>query len=160
MKRILIVDDDKDLLYGLTALLTNKGYKIKTVDDGRMASWITKDFTPDLILLDLNFPNADGKDICHRLKEDSKTRHIPILIISGDSEAKDALIDCPVDAFMAKPLNLVCLYNKLEVLTLCIIPCFTPKDSICRAVSPKKMKIIDVKAEICWHCIRCSNHIP
>ena len=118
MKRILIVDDDKDLLYGLTALLTNKGYKIKTVDDGRMASWITKDFTPDLILLDLNFPNADGKDICHRLKEDSKTRHIPILMISGDSEAKDALIDCPVDAFMAKPLNLVCLYNKLEALTL------------------------------------------
>jgi len=39
-------------------------------------------------------------------------------MISGDSEAKDALIDCPVDAFMAKPLNLVCLYNKLEVLTL------------------------------------------
>src|SRR5215471_8030775 len=117
MKKILIVDDDKDLLYGLTALLTNKGYKIKTIDDGRQARLATLDFTPDVIMLDVHFPNSDGRDICALLKEDKKTRDIPILMISGDSEAKEVMADCPADAFMVKPISLAALYNKLETLT-------------------------------------------
>ncbi|MFI5152969.1 MAG: PleD family two-component system response regulator [Chitinophagales bacterium] len=117
MKRILIVDDDKDLLYGLTALLTNKGYKIKTIEDGRQTQWITKDFTPDIILLDLHLNHSDGREICFQLKRDFRTSHIPILMISGDSEAKDIMNECPADAFMAKPLSLISLYNKLEAMT-------------------------------------------
>ena len=117
MKKILIIDDDQDLLYGLTALLTNKGYKIKTIAYGHEAPKASINFDPDVILLDVHLADSDGRDICHALKSNSKTKHIPILMISADVEVKEITADCPADAFMAKPLSLISLYNKLESLT-------------------------------------------
>lgn len=117
MKKILIVDDDKDLLFGLKALLTNRGYTIKTIEDGRSASDTTLKFNPDLILLDVHLADTDGIEICYELKNNSRTRHIPILMISADSEDKEVIESCPADAFMAKPLSLISLYKKVDSLT-------------------------------------------
>jgi DNA-binding response OmpR family regulator len=117
MKKILIIDDDKDLLQALSALLSNKGYQIRTVQDGRQADLATINFDPDVILLDVHLPHADGRVICQELKKNFKTGHIPILMISSDTELGEIMAICPADAFMAKPLSLASLYNKLECLT-------------------------------------------
>ena len=117
MKKILIVDDDKDLLFGLKALLTNRGYSIKTIDNGLSASDTTITFNPDLIMLDVHLADADGIKICFELKNNSRTRHIPILMISADTDDREVIECCPADAFMAKPLSLISLYNKVEIMT-------------------------------------------
>ena len=117
MKKILIVDDDKDLLVGLNALLTNKGYKIKTIAEGLSASDMTQNFNPDLILLDVHLADSDGIQICFELKNNSRTRHIPILMISADSEDGEVIDHCPADGFMAKPLSLLSLYKTVESMT-------------------------------------------
>jgi len=116
MKKILIIDDDKDLLYGLNAILKNKGYEIKTLADGTLARGAVKNFIPDVILLDVNLAKVDGRDICKEFKHNDQTSHIPILMISADSEAGEVMNKCPADAFMAKPLSLILLYNKIESL--------------------------------------------
>jgi two-component system, OmpR family, phosphate regulon response regulator PhoB len=117
MKKILIVDDDRDLLYGLNALLTNRGYSIKTIADGLSASDTTLNFNPDLIMLDVHLADSDGIKICFELKNNSRTSHIPILMISADSEDKEVIECCPADGFMAKPLSLISLYKKVESMT-------------------------------------------
>ena len=117
MKKILIVDDDEDLLYGLTALLTNKGYKIKTVAEGREVPNAMLTFFPDVILLDLHLKDGDGRQLCHALKGNNRTKNIPILMISSDTQLAEIVADCPVDATMEKPITLINLYNKLESLT-------------------------------------------
>jgi DNA-binding response OmpR family regulator len=117
MKKILIIDDDKDLLFGLKALLTNKGYEIKTIQDGLSAPNITLNFNPDLILLDVHLADADGRQICQLLKNNKETKHIPILMISADVDDVDVIDGCHAEAFMAKPLSIKSLYINVEMLT-------------------------------------------
>ena len=116
MKKILIVDDDKDLLFGLRALLTNKGYEIKTISDGDLAPKALVSFAPDLIVLDVHMGKSDGRQICLELKSNAETRHIPILMISADEEGPEISRNYRADDFIAKPLSLVSLYNKVESL--------------------------------------------
>jgi DNA-binding response OmpR family regulator len=116
MKKILIIDDDQDLLFGLTALLTNKGYKIKTISEGHNAPDEILNFYPDVILLDLHLKDTDGRLVCRELKSNSKTKNIPILMISSDTDLAKIAADCPADAIMEKPLVLITLYNQLESL--------------------------------------------
>jgi len=117
MKKVLIIDDDLDLLYGLTALLTNKGYKIKTISEGSEVSKATINFFPDVILLDLHLKDTDGRKLCMELKSNSKTKNIPILMISSDIDLATKVAGFPVEATMEKPITLINLYNKLEALT-------------------------------------------
>ena len=118
MKKILIIDDDHDLLFGLTALLTNKGYNIMTLSEAQEACDAAVHFHPDVILLDLHLKDGDGRQICRELKSNNKTKSVPILMISSDVELSKIVEDCPVDALMEKPLTLISLYNKLESLTV------------------------------------------
>jgi DNA-binding response OmpR family regulator len=117
MKKVLIIDDDKDLLNGLKALLSNKGYNIQTVSEGASALPATRDFRPDAIILDVHMPDLGGKEICQQLKQNKATRKIPIIMISADSDERDILKNCPADEFLEKPFSLRMLYSKLEALT-------------------------------------------
>jgi DNA-binding response OmpR family regulator len=99
MKKILIVDDDSDLLFGLNALLTNKGYEIRTLDEGGTAIPVIQEFHPDIILLDVNLPGMDGRKICKLIKHNSTTMHIPVIMISANADRKDdtdCLTRCPL----------------------------------------------------------------
>ena len=117
MKKILIVDDDRDLLFGLKALLTNKGYQIMTIAEGLSAPNTTLNFNPDLILLDVHLSDSDGRKICRELKANKNTKHIPILMISADNDDKDVIDGCKAEGFMTKPLSLNSLYINVEQLT-------------------------------------------
>jgi len=117
MKKLLIIDDDKDLLKVLNALLVNKGYEIKTLSDGAKATAVVPDFRPDLIVLDVHLVNIDGRDICYQLKHNTDTKDIPILMISADTDIKEIINKCPANDFIGKPLNLASLYDKIESMT-------------------------------------------
>ena len=118
MKRILIVDDDKDLLFGLTSLLINKGYKVRTLEQGQLVLQEIKAFHPDLILLDVHLKDTNGREICQMLKQNFTTRNIPVILISGDKEKPDNGDTSGADLFLQKPFSLRILYAKLESLIM------------------------------------------
>lgn len=86
-KQILIVDDLAENVRLLSSLLSQQGYKVLSATNGKMALSIVNRESPDLILLDILIPKMDGYQVCHSLKSAEKTRHIPIIFLSGlDSE--------------------------------------------------------------------------
>ncbi len=86
-ENILIVDDLPENVRLLSALLKDRGYRVNSATDGKMALSIIKTEHPDLILLDIMLPIMDGYQVCRVLKSQEETRHIPIIFLSGlDSE--------------------------------------------------------------------------
>ena len=86
---ILIVDDTLENLRVLSSILTEEGYKVRSVPNGPMALTVARSALPDLVLLDINMPEMDGYEVCQHLKEDGRTREIPVIFISALDEALD-----------------------------------------------------------------------
>lgn len=86
MKKILIVDDDKDLLVSLKALFKRNGFDIAVTISCAEGLLIMHTFKPDLIFLDLNVGGEDGGEMCRKIKEDADLKHIPVILISSDHE--------------------------------------------------------------------------
>lgn len=87
---ILIVDDVPENVMLLNRVLQSEGYAVQTAENGSQALAITQRTPPDLILLDINLPDADGFDVCARLKSNEQTSQIPVMFISAldDAEGK------------------------------------------------------------------------
>src|ERR1700688_2586755 len=94
MKKILIVDDDTDLLHTLDIFL-HKKYVVKTLSDGHTALEQAEAFKPALVMLDVNLGDMDGRDICKGLKENAATRDIPVMMMSSLAGLAAALVKCP-----------------------------------------------------------------
>ena len=88
---VLVVDDNPDNLRLLTAMLTDKGYKVRPAPSGSLALQSVRSTLPDLVLLDIKMPEMDGYEVCRRLKADERTRDVPVLFISALSEVKDKI---------------------------------------------------------------------
>lgn len=88
---ILIVDDMPVNLRLLSHMLTEQGYKVRSVINGQMALTATRAAPPDLILLDINMPGMSGYEVCERLKADEETRDIPVIFISALDEIEDKI---------------------------------------------------------------------
>ncbi len=106
-KRILLVDD-VELFLRLEESFLNRGlYSTITARSGEEAIKAASAYRPDLILLDQIMPGINGDDVCRKLKEDPKTEHIPVIIISSDG--KDAVrqkcLEAGCDAFLTKPIR-------------------------------------------------------
>jgi PAS domain S-box-containing protein len=87
--RILVVDDTTANLQLLTKLLTGHGYAVYPASDGELALEFVRTTLPDLILLDIRMPGMDGFEVCRRLKEDERTRDIPVIFISILEDERD-----------------------------------------------------------------------
>lgn len=86
---ILVVDDTLPNLRLLVNLLVEKGYKVRPAANGPLALSSAQSEPPDLILLDIKMPNMDGYEVCERLKNDERTRDIPVIFISAVSDLID-----------------------------------------------------------------------
>lgn len=85
-KKILIVDDEPDILRAAKVRLMSFGYEVITAGDGNNIADLIKKDSPDLILLDLRLPRMDGDEICLMLKSDDKFKHIPVIIFTASSD--------------------------------------------------------------------------
>ncbi|HEX9184649.1 MAG TPA: HD domain-containing phosphohydrolase, partial [Burkholderiales bacterium] len=104
---ILAVDDDPDLLRLISKVLASQ-YEVKTASDGGDALAIAAAAPqPDLILLDVGLPGASGFEVCRLLKEDPATGRIPVIFLTGKSEAADQLegLDLGAVDYLTKPIN-------------------------------------------------------
>ncbi len=86
---ILVVDDTPDNLRLLSAMLSEQGYKVRKALNGKTALNTIYQVPPDLILLDINMPSMNGYEVCQQLKEDVKTKDIPVIFISALDDVLD-----------------------------------------------------------------------
>lgn len=104
---ILAVEDDEDILELLKYNLTKEGYQITAVTSGEEGLQLARSTVPDLIFLDLMLPEMDGLEVCRRLKIDSKTRHIPIIMLTAKGEETDVVtgLELGADDYITKPFS-------------------------------------------------------
>jgi two-component system phosphate regulon response regulator PhoB len=105
--KILVVDDEEDLLELVRYTLAKEGHSITCVDTGEKAIDSVQRKLPDLIVLDLMLPGIDGLEVCRRLKRDSKTREVPIIMLTAKSEERDVItgLDGGADDYITKPFS-------------------------------------------------------
>jgi DNA-binding response OmpR family regulator len=111
MKKILIVDDDEDLLVSMKSLFTKNGFDIAVTISCDEGFSILNSFKPDLIFLDLNVGDEDGREMCRKIKEDADFKHIPVVFISSDHEALKLYNEYGAASFLEKPLQFSSLLN-------------------------------------------------
>lgn len=118
-RRVLVVDDDPSIVqiisYGLSQ---TDQYEVATASDGFEAGLEVLRFNPELIILDLKMPNMDGFTVCERIKSNSDTNHIKILVVSGyaSEENIQRALECGADDYMAKPFKIEDLNMKIDEL--------------------------------------------
>jgi len=115
MKRILAVDDNKDILSVLRFILEDSGYAVDTLSDGHFLFEKIKEHTPDLILLDIMLGDMDGRDLCKDVKNTQETHAIPVILISATHNASDLFKkNGAPDDFIAKPFDMYILLDTIE----------------------------------------------
>ena len=124
-EKILIVDDDPDILDALTMIIETKGYQVVTARDGIEALANLKAEKPDLMILDLMMPKMDGWAVCKELQDPrwSKYRDIPILILTSVREEAsrrryelETGLELAVDDYVEKPVSPDILLQRVEKL--------------------------------------------
>jgi DNA-binding response OmpR family regulator len=113
-KRILIVDDDSDIVEILSYVLLEAGYETRVLTHGETIFNDIKEFKPTLILMDVMLGGMDGRVVCHSIKTDPSTSSLPVILISGTHDlAKSLYLPGAPDDFIAKPFNLDNLLKKV-----------------------------------------------
>ena len=113
MKKILIVDDDEDILEVLNYFLTSKGFNVKTHSTGLNVPDIVLHYRPNLVLLDIRLPGKLGTEICKELRQ--LYSGLPIILFSAHAEKEKAIsISCAND-FIEKPFNIQDLLDSVNL---------------------------------------------
>ena len=117
-RKILIVDDEPDMVEMLKIRLEAAGYSTMTAQDGQEALRLAREEGPDLIILDLMLPKLDGYKVCRLLKFDKKYKHIPIIMFTARAQDSDIKLgkDVGADAYMTKPFDAQALMVKVSQL--------------------------------------------
>ncbi len=108
MKKILIVDDEADIIEILQFVLESQGYECITAFDGEEGLKLAKEANPDLIILDVMMPKMNGYKISRLLKFDSKYKNIPILMLTARSQETDKALgeETGADEYITKPFQI------------------------------------------------------
>lgn len=117
-KKILLVDDEPDIVTILKMRLEANGYEVSVAVDGKIAYNMAKSTVQDLIILDLMLPGMDGHHVCRLLKFDEKYRNIPVIILTAKGQKEDQEIakEVGADAFLTKPVDFKELLDKIKEL--------------------------------------------
>jgi two-component system phosphate regulon response regulator PhoB len=107
MERVLIVDDDPDILRLVSYNLSQAGFQVTTAATGRTALEYTQKHPPDLIILDVMLPDVDGLEVCRTLRQRDHSRRIPIIMLTARSEEIDRVIgfELGADDYVMKPFS-------------------------------------------------------
>ena len=119
-KKILLVDDEKDIVKVVSLRLKAAGYEIVTAFDGEDALNKARSVEPDLIILDLMLPKIDGYKVCGLLKNDVRYSKIPIIMFTARAQADDVTLGKELGAndYLTKPFDAMVLLEKIKNLLL------------------------------------------
>jgi len=116
MKKVLIVDDEQDIVESLEFVLVAAGFECHCAYNGEDGLNLAREILPDLIILDVMMPKINGFKICRLLKYDNKYKNIPILMVTARSQDDDKQIgeETGVDEYITKPFELDDIVKKVE----------------------------------------------
>ena len=117
-KKILLIEDEADMVYALTLQLEAMHYEVLSVMDGQSGLAMARKEKPDLIILDLMLPKMGGYKICRMLKFDEKYKKIPIIMLTAKVQDQDKKLGQEVgaDAYITKPFDAQVLLDKINAL--------------------------------------------
>lgn len=105
-KKLLVVDDEPDILEFLQVILEDEGYAVITSDKGEYLEQLHNGGLPDLILVDVLLSGKDGREIVKYLKSQEETKHIPIIMFSAHPSAEKTAREAGAEDFVAKPFEI------------------------------------------------------
>lgn len=107
MKRVLVVDDEPDIVTLVTYNLKKDGYAVTSASDGGAALGLIRKSLPDLVVLDLMLPGIHGLELCRILRSDPRTRGIPVIMLTAKGDEPDRVqgLEAGADDYLAKPFS-------------------------------------------------------
>ena len=123
-KTILVIDDETHILHVVSLKLRNAGYEVITAEDGEEGFSKALSCSPDLIISDYQMPFMTGLDLCIKLKEHTKTSHIPAIMLTarGFSLSNDYLEKTNIEGVLTKPFSPREILDRVEkLLNQCVI---------------------------------------
>jgi len=117
-KKILIVDDDKEICETIERVLAEEGYKVFKAYNGKEALEKVIEKMPDLIILDILMPKLNGYAVCRKLRQNDVTKNIPVLMVTGVSSNAGKMegYNTGADDYITKPFNNEELLARIETL--------------------------------------------
>lgn len=115
VKRLLIIDDDIDLLMLLERRLLKEGYKVEAAASLPEAEEVINSFKPHLVLLDINVNGEDGRQLCWKLKKETGNKAVKVIIISGYDYSAGRAVLFGADDLLPKPLHIDYLLNCIKL---------------------------------------------
>ncbi len=117
-KRILVVDDERDIVDLLTFNLEKEGFAVTQAFDGESALKAIRTERPDLVILDLMLPGLSGLDVCRQVRRDRETENLPIIMLTAKGEPLDRVVGLEIgaDDYLAKPFNVRELTARLRAV--------------------------------------------
>ncbi len=118
VNKVLVVDDEEDILELLKYNLTKEGYEVKTALNGMKAVEIAKTFIPDLVMLDIMMPHQDGVETCRQLREIPELINTYIIFLTARAEeySEVAAFDVGADDYITKPIKPRALMSRINAL--------------------------------------------
>lgn len=116
-KKILVVDDEQDILRVVTFRLKKAGYEVISAVDGQKGFDLIEGHKPDLVLLDLRLPVLNGDEVCRQVKADDKLKHIPIILLTATgsiSKIAEKTKELGADDYIMKPFDPEELIEKIK----------------------------------------------
>ena len=115
-KRILLVEDEKNIILGVRTCLDAVGYNVEVAENGEIALEAIQKRKPDLILLDLVMPKFDGFEVLDSLKNDPATSDIPVIVLTARAgeEDRQRALELGAEAYMTKPFRPQELWDVLK----------------------------------------------
>lgn len=140
---ILVVEDDEAILAMLRYNLKSAGFVVNDTGDGEEALIMVAELKPDIILLDWMLPSLSGIEVCRKIRHDSKTRNIPIIMISARGEESDRIagLDFGADDYITKPFSPTELVARIKAVLRRIRPAF----------SSESLTFADIKMDLSTH---------
>lgn len=106
MKKLLIVDDNPDILHVMQLLFGSRGFEVEVTTKGEETIDLVKSIQPALVFIDIHLSGMDGRDICRHLKISEETKHIPVILFSANMIKGATLAESLADDFIAKPFDI------------------------------------------------------
>jgi DNA-binding response OmpR family regulator len=113
-KVILVIDDDQDFQMILKISLPKCGFVVRSVFDGLVSDLLMEEPVPDVILLDIDLPVANGVDVCKRIKANAATRNIPVIMVSANPYVDQLSKQVGARDYVQKPFTLQALLEKVN----------------------------------------------
>ncbi len=114
--RILVVDDEQDILMLIAYNLRKEGYQVDTVQSGQKALEIIRNNPPDAVILDLLLPDIDGVEVCRKIRQNRRYSQMPVLMLTARTEDSDIVtgLEVGADDYITKPFSPAVLLARLR----------------------------------------------